>query len=202
MWQRRIPQVVVCMSLFGGVLTAQAPSKVDFAQDVLPILRQNCVGCHGPSQQMNGLRLDRRSSVFRLRRVVPGGVENSLVYHRLLGDEFGPQMPPSGRLRSVQIDVIRRWIEQGADWPDALANEADLAPLNPQAVAMVEALRTGDRRAFTESVAMDPKLLNARGPEGSTPFMYAVLYADSAMLERLLKQGGGRGCHSHAQGGG
>ena len=38
-------------------------------------------------------------------------------------------------------------------------------------------------------VAEDPKLLNARGPEGSTPFMYAVLYTGAPTLERLLKQG-------------
>src|ERR1035437_6720284 len=38
-------------------------------------------------------------------------------------------------------------------------------------------------------VAEDPKLLNGRGPEGSTPFMYAVLYTGAATLERLLKLG-------------
>ena len=40
-----------------------------------------------------------------------------------------------------------------------------------------------------KSVAEDPKLLNARGPEGSTPFMYAVLYTGVPTLEQLLKQG-------------
>src|SRR5207302_288465 len=34
-----------------------------------------------------------------------------------------------------------------------------------------------------------PRLLNARGPDGSTPFMYAVLYGDAAMLAQLLKRG-------------
>jgi hypothetical protein len=40
---------------------------------------------------------------------------------------------------------------------------------------MVEALHTGDLTGFMKFAAEDPKLLNARGPEGSTPFMYAVL---------------------------
>jgi ankyrin repeat protein len=53
----------------------------------------------------------------------------------------------------------------------------------------VEALRRGDLQQFTKSVAEDPKLLNTRGPEGSTPFMYAVLYTGAPTLERLLKQG-------------
>src|SRR3954453_22486246 len=82
-------------------IRAQAPAKMDFARDVQPVLQQNCVGCHGPSQQMGSLHLDRRSSVFKAgaRRVVPGGLENSLVYHRLIGNGFGRQMPPTGALQ-------------------------------------------------------------------------------------------------------
>jgi len=172
-------------------LWAQTTHKIDFGRDVLPIFRQNCIGCHGPSQQMAGLRLDRRSSVLKqgTRRVVPGGLDNSLLYHRLIGNEFGLQMPPTGPLRPEQINLIKTWIEEGAEWPAELANEADLPPSNAKAVAMVDALRTGNRQLFMKFVAEDPKLLNARGPEGSTPFMYAVLYSDAATLEQLLKKG-------------
>jgi ankyrin repeat protein len=181
----------VCLSAFAGVLSAQNPVKVDFSRDVLPIFRQNCVDCHGSSQQTNGLRLDRRSSVLQsgLRRVVRGSSANSLLYRRLIGSESGIQMPPTGPLRPEQIEIIKTWIDQGADWPDSLANEMELPPLNPKAIAMVEALRAADVRSFMKSVAEDPKLLNARGPEGSTPFMYAVLYSGAPALERLLKQG-------------
>ena len=84
-------------------------------------------------------------------------------------------MPPTGALRPEQISIIKTWIDQGAEWPDALANETELPPLNPKAVALVESLRTGDLALFKKVVAEDPKLLNARGQEGSTPFMYAVL---------------------------
>src|SRR5262245_58436299 len=171
--------------------TTQTTARIDFGRDVLPIFRQNCFGCHGQSQQINGLRLDRRSSVFKngLRRVVSGSSENSFLYHRLIGTGAGLQMPPDGPLPPEQIRTIKAWIDQGAEWPDALANEADLPPLNPQAVAMVETLRIGDLRSFMKFVTEDPKLLNARGPEGSTPFMYAVLYAGAATLEELLKKG-------------
>jgi ankyrin repeat protein len=191
MWKHRILQLTLCMCLFAGVFSAQTTGKVDFARDVQPIFQQNCLSCHGPSQQINGLRLDRRSSVINSRRlVVPGGVENSQLLGKLLGvPALGPQMPPTGPLRPAQIDIIKRWIEQGAEWPDSLANELELPPLNPKAIELVETLRTGDRQAFLKRVADDPKLLNARGPEGSTPFMYAVLYCDAPTLERLLKQG-------------
>jgi len=170
---------------------SQAPAKVDFARDVQPIFRQNCIGCHGPTVQNNGLRLDRRSSVMKpgSRRVMPGSLENSFLYHRLVGTDFGLQMPPTGPLHAEQIQIIKAWIEQGAQWPDSLANEIELPPLDPKAISMVETLRAADRPAFDKMVAEDPKLLNARGPEGSTPFLYAVLYADAATLERLIQQG-------------
>ncbi len=170
---------------------SQTPAKVDFARDVQPIFRQNCIGCHGPTKQNNGLRVDRRSSVLKpgVRRVMPGNLENSFLYHRLVGSEFGLQMPPTGPLRPEQVKIIKAWIEQGAEWPDSLANEIELPPLNPKAMSLVEMLRAADRQAFNKMVAEDPKLLNARGPEGSTPFMYAVLYTDATTLERLIKQG-------------
>lgn len=167
---------------------AQAPAKVDFARDIQPIFRQSCVGCHGPSQANAGLRLDQKSSALQYgaRRVTPGSVENSFLYHRLTGNDFGMQMPPTGPLKPEQIAVIKRWIEEGADWPDALSTEAPQPPLDPKGVALVESLRTGNRQPLLHA---DAKLLNARGPEGSTPFMYAVLYGDTALVEQLLKKG-------------
>ncbi len=179
---------------------SQTTAKVDFARDVQPIFRQNCIGCHGPSKQNNGLRVDRRSSVLKpgVRRVVPGSSENSFLYHRVAGTDFGLQMPPTGALRPEQIQIIKTWIEQGAEWPDSLANELELPPLDPKAVSMVETLRTADRQTFNKMVAQDPQLLNARGPEGSTPFMYAVFYTDAPSLERLIKQGADPNKHNDA----
>jgi len=135
------------------------------------------------------MRLDRKSVVLGRRGVVPGSSENSFLFHRISGNEYGAQMPPTGALRPEQIEIVKKWIEQGAEWPDALSNESEIAPLDSKAVAMVNALVAGDPQAFLKSAAEDPKLLNARGPEGSTPFMYAVLYTGVPALERLLKQG-------------
>jgi ankyrin repeat protein len=188
--------VVFLFVLFGLAVSAtpsstQVPAKVDFARDVLPLIRQNCIGCHGPGQQEAGLRLDRKSSVLKSfeRRVVPGSSANSRVYQRLIGNDFGMQMPPTGALRAEQIAIIKTWIDQGAEWPDSLANEADLPPANPKAIAMVESLRTDGPTAFMKAAITEPALLNARGPEGSTPFMYAVTYANAATVAQLLKMG-------------
>ncbi len=169
---------------------SQTPAKVDFARDVQPIFRQNCQGCHGPTKQNNGLRLDRKSSVMKpgARRVMSGSLENSFLYYRITGNEFGPQMPPTGPLKPEQVRIIKAWIEQGAEWPDSLANEIELPPLDDKAITLVSTLRA-DRQAFLKAVSADPKLLNARGPESSTPFMYAVLYTDTPTIEKLIKLG-------------
>ena len=145
------------------------------------------------------MRLDRKSSALKAfsRRVVPGSSENSMLYHRLIG-EFGQPMPPDGGVKADQISLIKAWIDQGAEWPDALSNEIDLPPPNAKAVAAVEMLRKGDRAGFMKVVNADPSLLNARGPEGSTPFMYAVLYTDGPMLTALLKKGSDPNRHNDA----
>src|SRR6476620_2023850 len=91
---------LVCVTLFVSrpptELSAQSPPRVDFAKDVMPLFRQNCLECHGPKKQKNSLRLDRKSSALKSfsRRIVPGSSDNSMVYHRLIGEEYGSQMPP------------------------------------------------------------------------------------------------------------
>ena len=195
-WRRKLATtgivwLTLSSPLFTASLPAQSSGKVDFEKDVQPLLRENCYDCHGPSKQKAGMRLDRKSSALKpfSRRVIVGNSANSMVYHRLLGSEFGPQMPPKAPLRPQEIAVIKAWIDQGADWPDSLANEEDLPPLNPQAIAMVEQLQKGELSSFMRSAKANAGLLNARGPEGSTPFMYAVLYSDTSTVKRLLKMG-------------
>jgi ankyrin repeat protein len=170
---------------------ASAQDKVDFARDIQPLLRQNCQSCHGAVQQMAGLRLDRRSSAFKAgtRRVVPGSSDNSYLYLRASGSNHGPQMPPTGAMSDDQIELVKRWIDQGAQWPDSLANETDLPPVNPKAAAVIETLRTRGAAEFLKQVTADPKLLNERGPEGSSPFMFAAWYTDPATIAKLIKMG-------------
>lgn len=181
-------------------IDAQTPARIDFVQDVQPILQANCVSCHGATKQSGAMRLDRKSSALKAhsRRVVPGSSENSLLFHRTSGTDFGPQMPPTGELRPEQIKTLEDWINQGAVWPDALANELELPPLNPTAIKMVDMLRNNELASFLRLAKATPKLLNARGPDGSTPFMYAILYTSTATVDRLLRMGADPNAHNDA----
>ena len=180
---RSIPLLLVSsLSLFG----------VDFRTDVQPLIQKRCIACHGPEQQMNSFRLDRRSAALRggtRSVIVPGSSSTSRLYLRLIGDQFGRRMPATGVLPPEEIAVFKAWIDEGAKWPDDLANEAVLTPPDPKAVQMITRLRSGDVAAFQKLADADAKALNLRGPDGASPFMYAVLYGDAAMVKRLIAKG-------------
>ena len=176
-----------------GVLHAQVPTKVDFRRDVQPILKSNCYGCHGPAQQMNRFRLDRRRDAMRggtIAVIAPGSSQSSHLYLRLIGkDRTGAPMPPTGPLPKEQLEIIKAWIDQGAGWPDELAGEIPATPPDPKATRLMDALRAGDQRTFQKLLREAPNAVKAKGPGGSTPLMYAVLYGEVDAVKRLLESG-------------
>ena len=174
-----------------SVVTAQGADKVDFQRDVQPIFRQQCYGCHGPSQQMNGFRLDRRRDAMRggtIAVIGPGNSDGSRLYLRLTGNQFGQQMPPTGALRAEQVDVIRRWIEQGAEWPDAAAGDVPIVPLEPKAARLMEAALHRNT-AIVKQLLDEGVSVNVKNEAGATPLMRAAAANDLATARLLLDRG-------------
>ena len=101
-------------------------SIVDFQRQVRPILADNCFQCHGPDEgtRRARLRLDTEEGAFARRRngiaIAPGSPASSLLFQRVTHDDDRLRMPPpalsSRTLSADQVDVLRRWIEQGASW--------------------------------------------------------------------------------------
>jgi ankyrin repeat protein len=171
---------------------AEAPATIDFERDIQPLFKAHCIGCHGPKQQKNGFRLDRRRDAMRggtFTMISPGNADASRLYLRLVGDEVGTQMPPEGQLAADQINLIRAWIDQGAIWPDTDSGEITPPPPNPKASRMMEILRAGDRAAFRKMLRNEPDTAKLKGPGSSTPLMYAVLYGDADDVRLLLEAG-------------
>jgi ankyrin repeat protein len=171
---------------------AQTPAKVDFGREILPLLREHCIECHGPSQQMRGLRLDRRRDALPNRvgangaRIVPGDSARSVLFKRLAGTQAGPQMPPSGPLPDATIKLVQAWIDQGAEWPDELSGDRSSTPADAAVEQMRTALREARTAEFQRLVRAHPDSINARGQDGWTPLMYAALYGDVASCRLLL----------------
>ena len=55
--------IVLASAALASVLAA--PAAVDYASGIEPIFHKRCYGCHGPSQQMNGLRLDQKGAALK-----------------------------------------------------------------------------------------------------------------------------------------
>ena len=147
------------------------------------------MGCHGPAQQKNGFRLDRRSDAMRggtIAVIGPGNSAGSRLYLRLTGGEYGLQMPPTGPLSATDLNLIKDWIDQGAVWPDALSGETSPPPPDAVASQMMDALRRGDRATFQKLIRDNPGDINKKGPAGSTPLMYAALYGDVDSANNLF----------------
>jgi ankyrin repeat protein len=189
----------VILAACAAVLSsAPAAAAVDFARDIQPLLEKHCYECHGPKKQRNGFRLDRRSRAMAgvIRpNIIPHSSATSRVYRRVLDSSFGPQMPPEEALSDQQIDIIRQWIDEGAHWPDELANEVDAPPPDPAALALIANIRAANadgaaRQAVLETIAREPRLADARGTDGATPLMYAALYGDVRLLGAMLAAGG------------
>ena len=105
---------------------AESDKRVDFNFQVRPILSDKCYNCHGPDtrQRKAGLRLDTKEGAFGLnksggRAVVPGNLDDSDLIARITAEDESERMPPKSLGRSLsreEIDVLKRWIEQGAEW--------------------------------------------------------------------------------------
>ena len=180
------------------LLGASTASAVDYQHDIQPLFEKHCYECHGPKKQTNNFRLDRRSRALAgsvRPNIIPGSSESSRVYRRVLNGQFGQQMPLEESLSAEEAETIRQWIDAGAQWPDELANEADAPPPDPAALTLIEHIRgarlhASDAQAVRDTLARAPSVVNARGPDGSTPLMYAVLYGDADLLRSMLGAGG------------
>src|SRR2546425_1367755 len=129
-WMTRISLMTVSGLLLGlaAGVCARAASKapVDFDRDIHPILSDKCFACHGPDEKERKakLRLDRKDEAFKPLKsgsyaIVPGHPEKSELVARLSTKDEDDLMPPpkSGKkLTPAQIDLLRRWVAEGAAW--------------------------------------------------------------------------------------
>lgn len=102
-----------------------AADKIVFRHDVYPILQENCFACHQGHDSEAGFRLDLRDELLGHYQghplVVPGDSNASPLYQVLITEDEAARMPlGSDRLSDSDIDVVRRWIDQGLDWDENL----------------------------------------------------------------------------------
>jgi len=112
---------VVLFALVGTALAAHpAAKRVSYKNDIAPILAGNCAKCHGPTKQESDFRLDTPEGLTKGGNVgpaiVPGSSKDSHLIKAVTGtsDDVVAMPPEDGPLGKEQIDLLRRWIDEGA----------------------------------------------------------------------------------------
>lgn len=111
------------------LLASTVPSvaaNIDFARDIRPILSDHCFACHGPdsNKRKGELRLDIKDSAFGKAEsgavaIVPGDLEKSELVKRISASDPDDVMPPpkdSKQLKPEQVELLKQWVKEGANW--------------------------------------------------------------------------------------
>ena len=119
-----------------------ATPSIDFNREIRPILSENCFKCHGPDdkERKAKLRFDRKEDAFKPAKsgdvpIVPGDTAKSKMVERITSKDPDEVMPPpkSGKkLTAQQIDLLTRWIAQGAKWQEHWAYVKPERPALPE----------------------------------------------------------------------
>src|SRR5215207_1851238 len=108
------------------------PEKVDFNRDVRPILSENCFACHGfdAGARKADLRLDTKDGILAaVKGAKPSDAE---LVKRVTHADPEERMPPADSRKSLtprQVEVLKRWVEQGAEYK---GHWSYLKPTRPQ----------------------------------------------------------------------
>lgn len=95
---------------------------VDFDKEIAPVLEKSCLECHGERKGAGGVRLHTKDAALKDgwngKVLLPGAAAKSALYTTLEIAKGQPHaMPPDGQLPAAQRDAIKRWIDEGANWP-------------------------------------------------------------------------------------
>lgn len=127
-WGGVLIGALLWMVLAGTSHAATLPDKVDFNFHIRPLLSDRCFTCHGPDERgrKGKLRLDTEEGARKLldeatglRPFTPRSLEKSEAYQRIITTDEDNLMPPPDsnlHLSADEIALIKRWIEQGAEY--------------------------------------------------------------------------------------
>jgi mono/diheme cytochrome c family protein len=120
-----------------------SPSKIDFNRDIRAIFSDNCFACHGPDdkERKAKLRLDRKEDALKPAKsgdyaIVPGDLAKSTLIERITSKDPDEVMPPpktGKKLTAQQIELFKRWIQEGAKfeghWAFSKPERPELPPV-------------------------------------------------------------------------
>lgn len=124
---------IVAAMLAAALAEAGVMAAPDFSRDVRPLLEKHCIQCHGPEKQKGGLRFDTREGAFKTgdsgeKAIVPGSARQSRLITLVSSEDADERMPSKGEaLSPAEVDLLRAWIDAGAEWSEAIASAGQVA---------------------------------------------------------------------------
>ncbi len=213
-----------CLALVAILLPAaliaapEASDTVEYNRDIRPILADKCWACHGPDEdnREGDLRLDTRAGALAAndddeRSIVPGKPDESLLIARIVTERKRRKMPPPKTNKTIsahELDLLRRWIAQGAEWQDHWSRVSPQRPAVPSVknaawvrnpidafilrqleAAGVEPAPLADRRTLIRRLSFD---LTGLPPSPEEVDAFAAVTSDSEkeygdLVARLLR---------------
>jgi hypothetical protein len=106
-------------------------AKLKFEDDILPLLEDYCIDCHGPDKSKSGFRVDRRVHLLKggdsgLSAVIPAKPNKSYMIEVIKSDDPEIGMPPKGgKLFDDEVELLEQWIAEGAVWPGQMKDKIE-----------------------------------------------------------------------------
>ena len=172
--------------------------RVEFNRDIRPILSDNCFACHGPDEKARqaGLRLDvaehaKTKLASGSTALVPGKLGESELARRIVAVDPNQQMPPaeSGKkLTARQIELLKRWIEQGAEYQP---HWSFVTPKRPRVEQISNLLAAAaDRAGISKThVGSKPNERRGDGQIANLPHEWPLNPIDNFVLAKLISEG-------------
>src|SRR2546421_5713941 len=90
---------------------ADSGKKVDFAHDIVPLLKARCAECHTNGKYKGSVSFDTREALLKTKAVVPGKSSASELIRRVRSQDPDERMPPKGDpLSARQVELLKAWI--------------------------------------------------------------------------------------------
>ena len=99
-------------------------NKVDYSTQVKPLLNKHCISCHGGVKKIGGFSLLFRTDALAKTKsgkpaIIPFHPEQSDFIARLSHKDLDERMPyHANPLKKEEIDLLTRWVQEGAEWGD------------------------------------------------------------------------------------
>ena len=141
--------IVFLATLTYVVLENHDHQRISYNEHIRPIINTKCITCHGGVKKASGLSFLFREEALDTAEsgvpaIIPGDAERSEMYQRITHHDPEYRMPLEAEpLTKEEIDLIARWIEQGAEWEDHWAFVPPSQEITPPAIEHPEEARNG-----------------------------------------------------------